>query len=156
MKRRCHGYLYAKGSLFFLALCMWGCAAALVSSPAAEDLSSLAGTVGTTATGYFSTWSSVDLNKANLQLVKLQAAALRTQAREIERKRRLELKERAVTVGILRDWACARHDPTLYDLALWVEAGGDSQFAMKYLLSYQPNPLESDLQRDRVGKLKPS
>jgi hypothetical protein len=156
MKRRCPGYLCAKASLFLLALCMWGCAAGLVSLPAAEDVSSLAGTVGTTATGYFSTWSTANLNEANLQLVKLQAAALRTQAREMERKRRLEIKERAVTVGILRDWASARHDPTLSDLAMWVEAGGDSQFAMKYLLDHQPTTIESDQPCDRDGKLKRS
>ncbi len=160
MKRRSHGwYLGAKGALFLLALSMCGCAAGLVASPAAEGMSSLAGTAGTTATGYLSTRSTVELNDANLQLVKLQAAALKAQARDDERKRRLEMTERAVTVGILRDWASARHDATLYDLAMWVEAGGDSQFAMKYLLDHQSNPthpIESDPPRERGEKLQKS
>jgi hypothetical protein len=75
------------------------------------------------------------VNAANLRLLELQAAALETQARALERKRQQEMSERAATAGILRDTANARHDTTLDDQAIWVDAGGDPNVAIKYTCS---------------------
>jgi hypothetical protein len=121
--------------------CVSGCfAAPLVSSPAAEGVSSLANTAESTTTGFETIRSTVDLNAANLRLLELQAAAVETQARALEKKRQQEMSERAATVGILRDAANARHDPTLDDLAIWVDAGGDPNIAIKYMLDHQTPP----------------
>jgi hypothetical protein len=123
---------------FCLALpLMQGCfaAAAPLASPAVEGLSSLTGTASTTTTGYFSSQSQIDLNNANIEQIKAQAQLTRAQAEALRAKQDQLDSERAATVGILRDTANARSDPTLADLAIWVEAGGDPDYAMKYMLT---------------------
>ncbi|MFZ0660752.1 MAG: hypothetical protein WAM05_18675 [Candidatus Binataceae bacterium] len=114
-----------------------GCfaAAAPLASPAVEGLSSLTGTAGSTTTGYFASQSQIDLNKANIEQLKAQAQLTQAQTEDLRVKRDQLDSERAATVGILRDAARARNDPTLADLAIWVEAGGDPDYAMKYLLT---------------------
>lgn len=113
-----------------------GCfAAAPLASPAVEGLSSLTGTAGSTTTGYFASQSQIDLNKANIEQIKAQAQLTQEQAEDLRAKRHQLDSERAATVGILRDAANARNDPTLADLAIWVEAGGDPNYAMKYMLT---------------------
>jgi hypothetical protein len=102
--------------------------------------SPLANTAESTTTGFETIRSTVDLNAANLRLLELQAAAVETQARALEKKRQQEMSERAATVGILRDAANAPHDPTLDDLAIWVDAGGDPNIAIKYMLDHQTPP----------------
>jgi hypothetical protein len=109
-----------------------GCA--LLAAPGVEGAASLAGTAGTTATGYMSTQSSRELNAANVELVRAQAELQKMQAEELRAKREQLEGERAATVGILREMALAREDPTLDDLALWVQAGGDPDYAMHYAL----------------------
>jgi hypothetical protein len=59
------------------------------------------------------------------------------QAEELRIKREQLEDERSATVGILREMALAREDPTLADLALWVQAGGDPDYAMHYALQGQ-------------------
>lgn len=105
-----------------------------MAAPGFESATSLAGTAGTTATGYISTESSRQLNAANVDLIHAQAELQRMQADELRVKREQLETERAATVGILRDLANARGDPTLDDLALWVNAGGDPDYAMHYAL----------------------
>jgi hypothetical protein len=58
----------------------------------------------------------------------------KTQADELRIKREELEDERAATVGILREVAVSREDPVLADLALWVQAGGDPDYAMHYAL----------------------
>jgi len=112
-----------------------GCAA--LAAPGVEGAASLAGTAGSAATGYMSTQSSRELNTANVDLIRAQAQMEKEQAGELSIKR-VELEdERAATVGILREMALAREDPTLADLALWVQAGGDPDYAMHYALQGQ-------------------
>ncbi len=118
-----------------LARLLSGCA--LLAAPGVEGAASLAGTAGSAATGYISTESSRELNTANIDLIRAQAQMEKTQAGELNIKR-VELEdERAATVGILREMAIAREDPTLADLALWVQAGGDPDYAMHYALQGQ-------------------
>ncbi len=69
------------------------------------------------------------------------------QAIEVQVKREELKQERPVTVGILRDIASAEHQPLFADLAQWVAAGGDPNYAMNYALTHQdaaapprPNP----------------
>ena len=119
-------------ALVALGLMVSGCAA--LAAPGVEGAASLAGTAGTTATGYISTQSSRELNSANVEFIRAQAQLQKMQADELLVKREQIESERAATVGILRDMAVAREDPTLADLALWVQAGGDPDYAMHYAL----------------------
>ncbi|HUY37695.1 MAG TPA: hypothetical protein VMV13_02640 [Candidatus Binataceae bacterium] len=137
---------------FILAVpLMQGCfaAAAPLASPAVEGISSLTGTAGSTTTGYFTSQSQIDLNKANIAQLKAQAELTRAQAAAL-RDRQCQLDgERATTVGILRDTADARNDPTLDNLAMWVAAGGDPDYAMKYMLTQKaPAPKTADRSND--------
>ncbi len=119
-------------ALVALGFMVSGCAA--LAAPGVEGAASLAGTAGTTATGYISTQSSRELNSANVDFIRAQAQLEKMQADELLVKREQIESERAATVGILRDMAIAREDPTLADLALWVQAGGDPDYAMHYAL----------------------
>ncbi|MGO9800390.1 MAG: hypothetical protein ACLPQ0_13100 [Candidatus Binatus sp.] len=119
-------------ALVALGFMVSGCAA--LAAPGVEGAASLAGTAGTTATGYISTQSSRELNSANVDFIRAQAQLQKMQADELLVKREQIESERAATVGILRDMAIAREDPTLADLALWVQAGGDPDYAMHYAL----------------------
>ena len=133
---------------FVLALLMLampavpGCFAAALplASPALEGASSVAGTAGSTATGYFSSQSQIDLNNASIDLIKAQARLMKAQTEDLRAKRRQIDSERAATVGILRDTAQARGDPTLANLAIWVAAGGDPAYAFKYMLKQDAGP----------------
>lgn len=122
--------------LLALALMLPGCA--LLAAPGVEGAASLAGMAGNSATGYMSTHSSVELNGANVELVKAQAQLQKMQADDLRRKGQELETERAATVGILREMAIAREDPTLSYLAQWVDAGGDPDYAMKYALQGPP------------------
>lgn len=118
--------------LLVLAFVMSGCAA--LAAPGIEGAASLAGMAGNSATGYMSTHSSIELNAANVELVRAQAQMQKVQADDLRSKREELENERAATVGILREMAIAREDPTLADVALWVQAGGDPDYAMHYAL----------------------
>jgi len=118
--------------LLVLALVASGCAA--LAAPGIEGAASLAGMAGNSATGYMSTHSSIELNAANVELVRAQAQMQKVQADDLRSKREELESERAATVGILREMAIAREDPTLADVALWVQAGGDPDYAMHYAL----------------------
>jgi hypothetical protein len=113
-----------------------GCfaAAAPLASPAVQGATSIAGTAGSVVPGYFSSQSQIELNDANIAMIEAQALLTKAQAEDLRAKRRRLSSERAATVGILRDAALARNDPALANLAIWVEAGGDPNYAMKYLL----------------------
>jgi len=132
MRQTCENLSVRFIALVALAFLVSGCAA--LAAPGVEGAASLAGTAGTTATGYISTQSSRELNVANVELIRAQAQMQKTQTDELRIKREELEDERAVTVGILREMGVSREDPTLADLALWVQAGGDPDYAMHYAL----------------------
>jgi hypothetical protein len=128
--------------LLVLAFMVSGCA--LLAAPGIEGAASLAGMAGNSATGYMSTHSSIELNAANVELVKAQAQMQKVQADDLRSKREELEDERAATVGILREMAIAREDPTLADVALWVQAGGDPDYAMHYALQGPPKTIAKE------------
>jgi hypothetical protein len=128
--------------LLVLAFVMSGCAA--LAAPGIEGAASLAGMAGNSATGYMSTHSSIELNAANVELVRAQAQMQKVQADDLRSKREELENERAATVGILREMAIAREDPTLADVALWVQAGGDPDYAMRYALQGPPKTIAKE------------
>ena len=128
--------------LVVLAFVVSGCA--LLAAPGIEGAASLAGMAGNSATGYMSTHSSIELNAANVELVKAQAQMQKVQADDLRSKREELEDERAATVGILREMAIAREDPTLADVALWVQAGGDPDYAMHYALQGPPKTIAKE------------
>jgi hypothetical protein len=128
--------------LLVLAFVMSGCAA--LAAPGIEGAASLAGMAGNSATGYMSTHSSIELNAANVELVRAQAQMQKVQADDLRNKREELENERAATVGILREMAIAREDPTLADVALWVQAGGDPDYAMHYALQGPPKTIAKE------------
>jgi hypothetical protein len=128
--------------LVVLALVVSGCAA--LAAPGIEGAASLAGMAGNSATGYMSTHSSIELNAANVELVRAQAQMQKVQADDLRSKREELESERAATVGILREMAIEREDPTIADVALWVQAGGDPDYAMHYALQGQPKTIAKE------------
>jgi hypothetical protein len=128
--------------LLVLAFVVSGCAA--LAAPGIEGAASLAGMAGNSATGYMSTHSSIELNAANVELVRAQAQMQKVQADDLRNKREELESERAATVGILREMAIAREDPTLADVALWVQAGGDPDYAMHYALQGPPRTIAKE------------
>jgi hypothetical protein len=128
--------------LVVLAFMVSGCA--LLAAPGIEGAASLAGMAGNSATGYMSTHSSIELNAANVELVKAQAQMQKVQADDLRSKREELEDERAATVGILREMAIVREDPTLADVALWVQAGGDPDYAMHYALQGPPKTIAKE------------
>jgi hypothetical protein len=128
--------------LLVLAFVVSGCAA--LAAPGIEGAASLAGMAGNSATGYMSTHSSIELNAANVELVRAQAQMQKVQADDLRSKREELESERAATVGILREMAIAREDPTLADVALWVQAGGDPDYAMHYALQGPPKTIAKE------------
>jgi hypothetical protein len=71
---------------------------------------------------------------STIMFIHAQANLQTTQAIELRNKRRDLESERAATAGILREMALQRNAPTLSELAIWVEAGGDPDYAMHYAL----------------------
>jgi hypothetical protein len=122
------------GTIGLVALAFFASGCALLAAPGVEGATSLAGTAGTTATGYLSTQSIRELNTANVEFIRAQANLQKAQASELRNKREDLESERAATAGILREMALQRNDPTLSELAIWVEAGGDPDYAMHYAL----------------------
>jgi hypothetical protein len=94
---------------------------------------------GSVVNGFIMAKSTVALNRANEHLSRAQAQLAMQQAIDLEIKRRSLKEERVATTGILRDMAAAKHQPLFADLAQWVAAGGDPDYALKYALNHQ-NP----------------
>jgi hypothetical protein len=63
-------------------------------------------------------------------LTRQQASDLNTRQDQVER-------ERPVVVRILNSAADSEHDPMLKNVALWVAAGGDPDYAFRYWLSHE-------------------
>jgi hypothetical protein len=137
------GYIVLGAMTAALAMAgLCGCAAAL------PEMSGLA-QPGDVVTGLMALRSTKELNHANGQLAKAQAQLTMQQAIDLKIKRDKLKEERPTTVGILEDMAQAENQPILDDLALWVAAGGDPNYALNYALTHQ-GPLTSQHKNTNV------
>ncbi|HKV53667.1 MAG TPA: hypothetical protein VJN94_03400 [Candidatus Binataceae bacterium] len=120
-------------TVFFLS----GCAPAAVSGSAAglEGVASMIESVGSTATGFKQSKSTLELNGANKGLVEAQTAMMQTQVDQTRNDHERADHERVVTGKLLREMSGEYHEPIFETLASWVEAGGDPDFAFKYALT---------------------
>ncbi len=122
--------------LALLTAMLSGCA--LLAAPALEEGGTLLGMAGSGASGIsgvMGTQSTVDVNSSWIDNNKIQARYMHAQLEAMRHKHNAERTERATSVGILREMAASNGDPRLADLAQWVKAGGDPQFALNYALS---------------------
>ncbi len=122
--------------LVLLAVMLNGCA--LLGAPIVEEggtLVEMAGSGASGVSGVMGTESTVDVNSSWIDNNKMQTRYMYAQLEAMRRKRDAERSKRAASVGILREMAASNHDPRLADLAQWVNAGGDPQFALNYALS---------------------
>jgi len=129
-----HSYCRMAALLAVTGLC--GCAAGLA------DVGGLA-QPGNVVTGFMTVSSTIKLNRANRGLVEAQAQLTTQQAIDLKIRRDQLQTERPATVGILKDMARAEHQPVFDDLAQWVAAGGDPNYAMNYALTH-PGRVESE------------
>jgi ATP/maltotriose-dependent transcriptional regulator MalT len=121
-------------SVWVLWLAVWvaGCSAAAV-----ESVGTLANSIGSAATGYQTAQSTKKLNEANVEAALANAALTRQQASDLNTRQDEVERERPVVVRILNSAADSEHDPMLKNVALWVAAGGDPDYAFKYWLSHE-------------------
>jgi hypothetical protein len=110
-----------------------GCA--LLALPAVEEMGTLFGPTASGASGVVSAESSVTVNNSWVKNNDAQARYYHDQRLALSRERQQKLTRRAASVGILKSMAALDNDPQLADLARWVEAGGDPQFALSYGLA---------------------
>jgi hypothetical protein len=92
--------------------------------------------MGSTATGFKTTQSTVDLNGADKGLVQAQTAMTESQVEQSRDDRQRLAQERIVTARLLRGMSTDYHERVFLTLAEWVEAGGDPDFAFKYALAH--------------------
>jgi hypothetical protein len=119
-----------------LSVVATGCTAgSLAGSAGFSNVASAIEAVGTTATGFKSAQSTVELNGANKQLVEAQAAMTEAQVNGAQADREPLGHERTVTARLLRDMSGEYNERVFLTLAEWVEAGGDPDFAFKYALA---------------------
>ncbi len=93
------------------------------------------GNLAGNATGLATMGSSGRVNDANAELARANARLAENQAFDLEQNRDRLTKERPVVAHILFQMAGRENDPVLTDLARWVEAGGDPDYAFKYMLT---------------------
>jgi hypothetical protein len=124
-------------SVYFLLLAIGvaGCSAA--GQAAVDSVGTLAGSLGSAATGYQTAQATKKLNEANAQVAFASASLTRQQVVDLSTKRMQVERERPVVVKILNDSADSEHDPMLKSVALWVGAGGDPDYGFKYWLSHE-------------------
>lgn len=122
--------LWLAYTLFAGAL-LEGCA--LLAAPALMEGGSLVGDVGFAAPALTAS-SQITQSKLGAKMAALQAEAIKEQLRDQRAQKEQKATERAVTVGLIHEMASWEHDPLLADLAVWVKAGGDPQFALNFAL----------------------
>lgn len=110
-----------------------GCA--LLAAPAVENAGSLFGSTASGASGVLGAQSTAEVNKSTEQINAVQLTYIRQQISALSRQQKQEAMRRDAAVGILTSMAALDHDPQLTNLARWVEAGGDPQFALGYALA---------------------
>jgi hypothetical protein len=124
----------------------WVTAAAIVAatalggcSPAGQATMAEVGNLAGTVPGFATIGSSGKVNDANAELARANARLAENQSLDLERNRDRVDKERPVVAKILFETAGREHDQVLADLARWVEAGGDPDYAFKYMLTHTDN-----------------
>ena len=105
-----------------------GCA--LLAAPGVEEAGSLAGVALPGMSGTLSTESTASVNNSLIKANNLQAQYTQMETVALEHAQEMEQGERAATEGILKSMAKSDGDPEIADLALWVKAGGDPQYAL--------------------------
>lgn len=119
--------------LICLAITLSGCTAA--GTAAMEGASGLAGTIGTGVSGFETAGTQKRVSEAQVQLTLANAELLRNQAADLAYKRIQIERQRSAVAYIFRREATSEHDPFLDDVALWVDAGGDPDYAFHYLMT---------------------
>jgi hypothetical protein len=130
-----------------VALLANGCG--LLAIPAIEKTGSLIGPAGTGVSSVVGTDSTAAVNDSWTKNNDAQAQYYREQMLALSRQRQQEVTRRAASVGILKSMATLDHDPQMADLAEWVEAGGDPQFALDYGLAKE----KDDAARSRAVRI---
>lgn len=127
--------------LICLAIALSGCTAA--GTAAMEGASGLAGTIESGVSGFETTNTQRRVSDAQVQLTLANAALMRNQAADLALKREQIKSQRSTVADIFRRDAVSEHDPFLADVALWVSAGGDPDYAFHYLMQReQSHPRE--------------
>lgn len=119
--------------LICLAITLSGCTAA--GTAAMEGASGLAGTIGTGVSGFETAGTQKRVSDAQVQLTLANAALMRNQAADLAFKRIETERQRSVVAYIFRREATSERDPFLDDVALWVDSGGDPDYAFHYLMA---------------------
>jgi uncharacterized protein (UPF0147 family) len=109
-----------------------GCA--LLAAPEVEKAGSAVGSTGSGVSGLLS-GESTKVNDSLVENNKAQARYYREQTSAISSHRQEEQRQRAASIGILESMATLDNDPQFANLATWVKAGGDPQFALGYALA---------------------
>ena len=107
----------------------------LLAAPAVEQAGQAGSGIGSAGGGIshiLSAQSSKQLNASLVEKNNVQADYYKAQMSASSRNRQRELAQRATSVGILQTMAKLNNDPQLADLANWVKAGGNPQFALGY------------------------
>jgi hypothetical protein len=119
--------------LLAIALTAGGCA--LLAAPAVEAAGSMVGPTASGASGIVNAESTVTVNTSWVKNNNAQAAYYRDQRRYLARRQEQANAQRAAAAGIIDNLAVLDRDPRLADLARWVAAGGNAQFALGYALT---------------------
>lgn len=131
----------------FSSLAMLGMALAVsgCTDAAVQSASGLASSLGSAVTGFETAGSQRRVNAAQVKLTLANAELVTNQALDLELHREGTAAERPVVVKILRKRAIQEHDPFLNDIALWVSAGGDPDYAFRYLMNRERDqPVKHD------------
>jgi len=133
MNRQKFGNALKQGLFFSIALSFVGCS--LGGEAAMQGVSGLAGAIGTGINGISNANETRRMDSAQMQLTLARAALVRDQVEDRRLTRDKIQSERSIVVKILRVDAGSKHDPFLNDVALWVSAGGDPDYAFRYLMN---------------------
>jgi hypothetical protein len=121
--------LTAVGAAFLLNGC------ALLAAPAVGETGTALGSTGSGVSGLLNAESTSKVDDSFVKNNNAQARYYREQVSAVSSHRQEEQRQRAASVGILESMATIDKDPQIADLATWVKAGGDPQFALGYALA---------------------
>lgn len=102
-----------------------------------QGASGIANSFGSAVTGLETAGSETRVNNAQVKLTLANAALVQNQVEDLELQRDHTAAERPIVVKILRERARQEHDPLLKEIALWVSAGGDPDYAFHYLMEHE-------------------
>ncbi len=105
-----------------------GCA--LLAAPGIEEAGSLAGVAVPGVSGAFGTESTVSVNRSWIRANDIEARYSAAELASLQTQQINNARSRATTVGVLESLSKSDDDPEIADLAMWVEHGGDPQYAL--------------------------